>query len=132
MKIFRFDPEVGQHIEMFDSNFIMSKIVMTEKPARIGCMYLQEGGIVGYHEATVPQLFLVMSGEGWVVGKEGIKQRIIQGEAAFWERGEGHETITETGMTAIVIESEELNPSRFLREVRYTGEKTWQQKRTAN
>jgi len=118
MKIFRFDSEVGQHIEMYDSNFVMSRIAMTEKPARIGCMYLQEDGIIGYHEAAVPQLFLVMSGEGWVVGNEGIKRRIIQGEAAFWERGEGHETTTETGLAAIVIESEELNPSKFLREVK--------------
>ena len=90
---------------------------MTEKPARIGFMYLDPGGVIGYHQATVPQLLLVVSGEGWVLGKEGDKQRIVQGEAAFWEYGEGHETSTETGLTAMVIECEELEPSRFLKEI---------------
>jgi len=117
MKLFRFDSEVGQQITMYNSDFIMSRIAMTEIPARIGCMFLGKDGVVGYHEATVPQLFLVVSGEGWVLGKEGEKRRIVQGEAAFWEHGEGHETTTETGLTAIVIESEELEPTRFLKEI---------------
>lgn len=115
MKIFKFDAGAGQPITMYDSNFIMSRIAITEQPTRIGCMYLGESGVVGYHEATVPQLLLVVSGEGWVLGKEGEKTRITQGEAAFWERGEGHETTTDSGLTAIVIESEDLEPERFLK-----------------
>lgn len=90
---------------------------MIKKPGRIGCMYLEREGVVGYHYATVPQLFLVMQGEGWVRGEGNEKIRIAKGEAAFWEGGEGHETTTDTGLTAIVIESEELDPARFLKEI---------------
>ncbi|WP_078543489.1 cupin domain-containing protein [Litchfieldia alkalitelluris] len=116
MKIYNFSKEVGNGITMYDSQFVMSRILVTEKPARIGCMYLEENGVIGYHLATVPQLLLIVSGEGWVTGAEGETVRVTAGEAVFWGAGEGHETTTETGLTAIVIESEDLNPSLLMSE----------------
>ena len=118
MKVFRFDQEIGQKMGVYDSNFILSRIVMTERPARVGCMYLERGGLIGFHQAAVPQLFLVVQGKGWVRGEENEKRRITQGEAAFWDAGEGHETTTDTGLTAIVIESEVLDPAKFLTEIK--------------
>jgi hypothetical protein len=32
----------------------------------------------------------------------------------FWEKGEGHETATDTGLTAIVIGSDKLTLSNFM------------------
>ncbi|HDX9588930.1 TPA: hypothetical protein ROX98_001896 [Bacillus pseudomycoides] len=34
---------------------------------------------------------------------------IQAGQAAFWEKGEKHETSTKTGLMAIVIEGEDLS-----------------------
>ncbi|WP_257347586.1 cupin domain-containing protein [Pseudalkalibacillus decolorationis] len=114
MKIYRFDQEVGKHITQFDSSFIMSRVVAADEPAHIGCMHIKAEGIVGYHKAVSDQLFLVVAGEGWVRGEEDEKTKIKTGEVAFWEDGEWHESGTDTGMTAIVIESTNLDPSIFM------------------
>lgn len=53
MKIFDFSEKVGKHISVFQSNFIMSKIVNHQGNVHIGAMRLQENGIIGYHEAVV-------------------------------------------------------------------------------
>lgn len=60
--------------------------------------------------SPVPMLLAVTEGGGWVSGADGEPQAISAGEAAFWEAGEEHETWTNEGLTAIVIESEELRP----------------------
>jgi len=114
VKFYRFDQEVGKGIAHFNSNFIMSRIIKTEKPTQIGCMHLGPNGIVGFHQAVVSQLMLIVGGEGWVRGDAAEKYFVKSGDAVYWEKGEGHETATNTGLTAIVIESEELNPSNFM------------------
>jgi quercetin dioxygenase-like cupin family protein len=118
VKILRFDPEVGRPIDLYGSSFIQSRIVHTTKPTHISCMYLGPSGLVGYHQATVPQLFLVVQGAGWVRGEGPERRAITAGQAVFWEAGEWHETGTDTGLVAIVIEGEALAPGQFLREAR--------------
>lgn len=38
----------------------MSRVIQTEKPTYIGCMYLEVNGVIGYQQAVVPLLFLMM------------------------------------------------------------------------
>ncbi|KAB7672037.1 cupin [Bacillus sp. B1-b2] len=114
MKIFQFKKEVGKKITKFDSNFVMSRITQTDTAAHIGCMYLDANGLIGYHQAVVPQLLLIVSGEGWVRGENNEYIKVHSGEAVFWDKEEWHETKTDTGLTAIVIESEELNTSSLI------------------
>ncbi|MFS0821244.1 cupin [Bacillus sp. 1P02SD] len=116
MEFYKFDIGSGKQISQFDSNFIMSRIIQTSKPAHISCMHLGENGIVGYHQATVPQLFLVVNGEGYVRNEKDEYVKVFPGDAVFWEKDEWHETKTDIGLTAIVIESEELSPSLFMPE----------------
>jgi hypothetical protein len=52
------------------------------------------------------QLLCVTVGSGWVAGADGIRAPITAGQAAAFERGEAHETGTETGLTAIVLEGD--------------------------
>lgn len=115
MQFYRFDQEVGKDIKKFDSQFIMSRIIMTEKPAHIGCMHLESDGIIGYHQAVVPQLLLIVSGEGLVRGEDEQYFTVKKGDAVFWEKDEWHETKSAHGLTAIVIESEELEPASFMK-----------------
>ncbi|SDM70653.1 cupin [Sediminibacillus halophilus] len=111
MKIYHFKKETGKKITKFDSDFVISRITQTEKAAHIACMHLDGNGIIGYHQAVVPQLLLIVNGEGWVRGETGEYFNIHCGEAVFWDKDEWHETKTSTGLTAIVIESEELTTS---------------------
>lgn len=114
MKIFQFKKEVGMKITKFDSDFVMSHITRTEKVAQIGCAHLDKNGLIGYHQAVVPQLLLIVNGEGWVRGEANEYMEVHSGEAVFWDKDEWHETKTDTGLTAIVIESEDLNTTSLI------------------
>lgn len=117
MKIFDCSEEVGKQITAFQSNFIMSKILNHKGNIHIGAMHLQENGIIGYHEAVVSQLLLIVNGEGYVCGADKEKVKVEAGQAVFWKKGEFHETCTENGLIAIVIESEDLEDGVLLKEV---------------
>jgi quercetin dioxygenase-like cupin family protein len=66
------------------------------------------GGVVARHPAVVAQLFVVVRGLGWVSGADGERQEIRPGEAVLWEPGEEHESGSDEGMTALVVEAESL------------------------
>ena len=106
MKIYRFDRETGKVIDRYNSSgFTLTRVAHLLEETMIQCAYLAPDGLIGYHQATVPQLFLVVQGEGWVRG-QGLERTIIHsGQGAYWEEGEWHEAGTETGMTAIIFES---------------------------
>lgn len=110
MELFKFDKSNGKQISKFNSDFIMSRITQTTKAAHIGCIHLEENGIVGYHQAVSPQLLLIVSGEGLVRGEKEEYVEVEAGDAVFWNKDEWHETKTNTGLMAFVIESEELLP----------------------
>ena len=115
MKIFRFDAEVGREIDKFGSiNFILAAVAQLNSDSRISCFHLGVNGVVGYHQAVSPQLFLLVQGEGWVRNEMSGRITLTAGRAAFWEKGEWHESGTDTGLMAIVIESELLNPAEFM------------------
>jgi quercetin dioxygenase-like cupin family protein len=77
-------------------------------------MHLEANGIVGFHQAVISQLLIVVDGEGWVRSDNELKINIKANDIVFWGKGEGHETETATGLTAIVIESEGLTPTNFM------------------
>src|SRR5579884_947081 len=107
MRTFRFDADVGRHITRFGSDFVLSGLFQSPD-LHVGCMRLGAGGIIGLHPAESPQLLVVVQGEGWVRSEDRPRTAIGAGTAVFWSRGEMHETGTETGLVAIVIESEML------------------------
>ena len=64
------------------------------------------------HPATLPQILAVLEGSGRVSGSDGEFQPIGSGEAVFWLAGEEHETETDTGLTALILEADGLQPWR--------------------
>jgi quercetin dioxygenase-like cupin family protein len=68
------------------------------------------GGRIARHPATVPQVLAVLEGSGEVSGGDGVREPIAAGEAVFWGSGEEHETRTDTGLTALILEGEGLVP----------------------
>jgi hypothetical protein len=55
-----------------------------------------------------------VQGQGWLRGETSDHSSVFPGQAAFWEKGEWHEAGTSTGLVAIIIESELLEPAEFM------------------
>jgi quercetin dioxygenase-like cupin family protein len=114
MKLYRFDIEAGEAIDRFGSSgFVISKIARWMDGAAVNCAYLAPQGVIGFHQTTTEQLFLVVQGEGWVRGAEPERTALTTGQAAYWEREEWHESGTETGMIAILIEGAKFDLARL-------------------
>jgi quercetin dioxygenase-like cupin family protein len=96
-------------------NVGISPIIKNEGYTSVGCIHFDSEGVVGMHPATMPQLFFVIEGAGWVRVEGDEKVSVSKGTAVFLEAGEQHESWTETGMVAIVIESPTLNPEQYLK-----------------
>lgn len=115
MRIFRFGADVGKNVDSYDSSgFVISRVVHLFDEAVVNCAYLNPGGVIGYHQATLPQLFLVVQGEGWVRSQAADRISIQAGQAAYWEKGEWHESGTERGMTVIIIEGSKFDPAELM------------------
>ena len=112
-RTFRFDADLGRRVSKFGSDFVLSRLFHSEE-LHVGCMRLGPGGLIGMHPAGTPQLLAVVEGEGWIRGEEGTKTRVSAGGAVFWEEGEMHETGTDAGLVAIVIETRMLAESAAL------------------
>ncbi len=107
MKLVRF--EAARAITQFDSRgATVAGIARCSGHVQVAFLELEPGGTVGMHEAASAQLFLVVAGEGRVRSGESEPMPIAQGQGAFWESGELHETVSDTGLTAIVVEAETL------------------------
>lgn len=122
MRLYSFGAEAGHPITQFGSERVtITGIARTaEADVQIGCMRLEPGGCVGAHQAATRQLFLVVRGEGWVRGPEAERTPITAGQAAYWEPGEEHESGSESGMVAFVIEGDTLDPDQFMRRIAET------------
>jgi quercetin dioxygenase-like cupin family protein len=109
MQVFKFGKESGQAVTNYNSvSAFYSKIMKSVGSTNIGLMHLENGGELGYHAAPVPQLFILVEGEGWVEGEGKKKVMLKSGEGVFWKKGEGHASGSNTGFTALVLQSENL------------------------
>ncbi|MCX4747570.1 cupin domain-containing protein [Kitasatospora sp. NBC_01287] len=68
------------------------------------CLSIEPGGTIGTHPAPVEQLFLVITGEGWITGPDDIRVPIAAGTAVLWSAEEEHTCGTDTGLTALALE----------------------------
>lgn len=118
MRLFRFDAPVGKDLTQHHSaNVAISPILRTAGSVQVACMHVQAKGVIGAHPAVKPQLFLVVEGEGWVRGEADQRIPLAAGQAAFWQAGEHHESGSNNGMTALVIEGDDLDPDQYLTEI---------------
>jgi hypothetical protein len=108
MRRYSFEATVGLPTREFGSDFVLSPLTDPQGRARAACFHLAAGGGVGEHEASLGQLFCVVSGEGWVSGSDGVRQPIGPFQAAYWEKGERHASGTATGLVAVVLEGDDF------------------------
>ncbi|MGN4124744.1 cupin domain-containing protein [Lysinibacillus sphaericus] len=112
MEIYKFTMDVGKTIDNYNSiSSFYTKIMKTVEPTNIGLIYIEPGGVVGHHEAPVPQLFVVIHGEGWVSGQDRKKIALSNGEGVLWQSGQAHASGSDTGLTALVIQSKQIEVS---------------------
>jgi quercetin dioxygenase-like cupin family protein len=76
--------------------------------AHVYAVHIAAGGEIGLHPAGFGQLFLIVSGAGWVAGADGARRSLGAGQGAIIARGELHAKGSETGLTAVMIQLAEL------------------------
>jgi quercetin dioxygenase-like cupin family protein len=79
-------------------------------PVQAAIFRFAPGGRLVRHPATVPQILAVLEGSGWVSGADGTIEPIAAGEAVFWSAGEEHETRTDEGLAALILEGDGVQP----------------------
>ncbi|MDH3592817.1 MAG: cupin [Planctomycetota bacterium] len=116
MRLFRFDAGAGLPIDRFESRGVkLARGVRNEGATRVGWMHFERGGVLGDHPAVGDQLFCVVVGEGWVRGADRVRVPVRAGTAAFFPDGELHESGSDTGMTAVLVESAAIDPARYMK-----------------
>jgi quercetin dioxygenase-like cupin family protein len=78
--------------------------------AQAAIFRLGPGSRIARHPAAVPQVIAVLDGAGLVSGADGDFRPIGPGEAVFWAEGEEHETVSDHGLTALIVEATGLRP----------------------
>ena len=110
MKLVQF--EAASAITQFDSRgATIAGIARCSGHVQVAFLELEPGGVVGMHEAACPQLLLIVGGEARVRSGDDEPIALAQGHGVFWAAGELHETVSEVGLTAIVVEAETLELS---------------------
>jgi quercetin dioxygenase-like cupin family protein len=79
-------------------------------PVQAAVFRIAPGGCSGRHPTTVPQILAVLEGSGEVSGADGVREPIRAGEAVYWTESDEHETRTDVGLTALVLEGDGLDP----------------------
>jgi quercetin dioxygenase-like cupin family protein len=109
MRLVRFAAEDARPIADHGSTgFSISPLATSPGASFQAIVRLEPGGRIGRHPAVVRQLLAVVAGNGLVSGSDGVEHEVAIGEAAVWEPGEEHETRTDSGLTAVVIEADGL------------------------
>jgi quercetin dioxygenase-like cupin family protein len=79
--------------------------------AHVYALHLEPGGEIGAHPAAFGQLFLVVTGSGWVAGADGVRHDLPAGQGAVLARGEVHAKGSATGCSALMIQLAALTPA---------------------
>lgn len=97
--------DTARAISEFGSRFSLSPIARGDG-GRFQVVYAHLGpdGLIGSHQARLPQVLLVVAGSGWVRGEGPERHSIEAGQAVAWNAGEWHETGTVNGLTAVIVE----------------------------
>jgi quercetin dioxygenase-like cupin family protein len=81
-------------------------------PMQAAIFRFAPGGRLLRHPATLPHVVAVLEGSGQVSGADGVVEPIAAGEAVFWHKGEEHELTSVAGLTALIIEGNNLDRFR--------------------
>ena len=69
---------------------------------------LAPDGRIGRHPADVDQVFVVVAGGATVSGADQERVQVGPGQVVIWRAGESHETRSDVGVLAIILEADGL------------------------
>lgn len=115
VKVYTFHQKDGIPITAFDSSATMTRILQTDYSTQISCLYLDEHGVLGFHQAKTAQMMLIVQGKGKVTNDQKYYLDVQQGDVVLWEKDEWHETQSTQELTAIVIEGTHKDASVLTR-----------------
>jgi hypothetical protein len=109
VRIFAFEPT--REITRFDSHgATIGGVARASGAVRVSLLQLAADAFVGAHPAACPQLFLVVAGSGWARSGDEPRSPVAAGEAALWEVDEVHESGSDRGLTAVIVEADAIEP----------------------
>jgi quercetin dioxygenase-like cupin family protein len=112
MEIRPLDECPSRALSEFGSSGAVISFVAGCENASIVRMELGPGGCVGSHVAPTEQLFIVLAGAGRVRSGDAAPNAVRAGDVVSWTAGEAHETTTDSGLVALVVESPGLELRR--------------------
>ena len=117
MQVVDFGPEQAEGIGEFGSRGARA-VALGDGVGRahVYAVHVEPGGQIGAHPAGFGQLFLVVTGSGWVAGADGRRVPLAAGQGAYIGRGEIHAKGSDSGMVAIMVQVDELRPKPPSRE----------------
>lgn len=115
MRIFRFDPVVDGADDQFGGvKAIISRIVSLDDRTAINAVYIHPNESIRQQQVMLQRLFLLVEGKGWIKNESDKKYALQEGQAVFLEKAELHEAGTESGVTAVIIEGENIDPAKLI------------------
>src|SRR4051794_10732332 len=96
----------GHPISQFDSHAFTIAPIAKGGATHLVAARLEPGGAIGRHPALGRQMLVVLEGQAVVSGDTGDSATLEPGQAALWEPGENHETRTEQGLLALLVEGD--------------------------
>ncbi len=110
MRLLSFKKDQAESITQFESSGAWRNVLGSGSgTTHVYSIYLDVNSQIGAHPAGFCQLFLVVSGSGWVAGENGERLELAAGEGAYFEKGEVHAKGSTSGMHAIMIQVDELS-----------------------
>ncbi len=112
MQIIDFPRDHASPIDLFDALAASNVHLASGRgETHVYCLYFDAGGSIGEHPAGFAQLFLVIEGHGWVAGSDGLRAPVKAGQGAYFAPGELHSKGSDSGMTVIMVQADELEPA---------------------
>jgi quercetin dioxygenase-like cupin family protein len=105
MHVFDFGPERATPITEYASRGAAAQpLAGGAGESHVYAVHLDAGGVIGPHPAGFGQLWLVVVGDGWVAGADGLRHPVSAGQGAAIAQGEVHAKGSDAGCTAIMIQ----------------------------
>jgi quercetin dioxygenase-like cupin family protein len=112
----------GKQIQDFGSTGVRISTLISSRTWHVALLKLEPHGLLGAHKVATDQLVIFVQGSARISGDDGNAVDIVPGAAAFWNRGERHETRAGSqGCLAVVVEGDKLAQSLMMSIRRVTG-----------
>jgi quercetin dioxygenase-like cupin family protein len=100
----RKSPTASSAITEYDAVGVSLSTLAEGDAFRVTVATFEPGGTIGAHPTTLPQLFHVVDGHGWVSGADGEKVQIVAGEHVVWQALEDHASGSHDGMVVVIVQ----------------------------